>query len=97
MPRPYSLWPAFKCGDSVESEHGIQHIIKVKVTVDPLPLTKFYVLKRILHMMHITSPDNNKDKNNPCYQTNNHNRPLSVMSSSLKNYNNMHLLKKSEQ
>lgn len=61
MPCPYSLWPTFKRGDSVECEHGIQYIIKVKVTVDPLPLTELYVVESVLHMMYIISPDNNKE------------------------------------
>lgn len=62
MPHPYSLWPAFKRGDGVEREHGIQHIIKVKVTLDPLPLTELHVMESVLCMMHIISPDNNKDQ-----------------------------------
>lgn len=61
MTCPYSLWPAFKRGDSVECEHGIQYIIKVKVIVDPLPLMELYVVQSVLHMMHIISPDINKE------------------------------------
>lgn len=86
MPPPYSLWPAFKRGDSVECEHGLQYIIKVKVTIDPLSSTDLHVVESVLHMMHISSAENNKE--NPCKQKLNHIRTFFVMSKSLKNYSN---------
>lgn len=70
MSHAYSLWPAFEGGDSVESEHGFQYVIKVKVIVDPLSPTDLYIVESVLHMMHITSPDNNKA--NHCQQKKNH-------------------------
>lgn len=39
------LWPALKCGYSEESQHAVQHIVKVEVTVEPFSLSQHGVLK----------------------------------------------------
>lgn len=46
-----SLWPAFDRGNGEESEHPVEHVVKVEVTVDPLPLGQHRVLERILHVL----------------------------------------------
>lgn len=46
-----SLRPAFNCGNGEESEHAVEHVVKVEVAVEPLPLGQHRVLKRILHVL----------------------------------------------
>lgn len=46
-----SLRPAFYCGNSEESEHAVEHVVKVEVAVEPLPLGQHRVLKRIVHVL----------------------------------------------
>lgn len=46
-----SLWPAFNGGDGEESEHAVEHVVKVEVAVEPLPLGQHRVLQRILHVL----------------------------------------------
>lgn len=47
----HSLWPTLKCGNGKESQHAVQHIVKVEVVVDPLAVMDLRVMKRILHML----------------------------------------------
>lgn len=51
------LWPALKCGNSEESEHASQHIVKVEVTVEPFSLRQHSVLQGILHVLPEESPE----------------------------------------
>lgn len=46
-----SLWPAFNCGDGEESEHAVEHVVKVEVAVEPLPLGQHRVLQGVLHVL----------------------------------------------
>lgn len=46
-----SLRPAFNSGNGEESEHAVEHVVKVEVAVKPLPLGQHRVLKRILHVL----------------------------------------------
>ena len=51
------LWPALKCGNSEESQHAVEHVVKVEVTVEPFSLRQHFVLEGIFHVLHEPSPE----------------------------------------
>lgn len=56
-----SLWPALKRRDGEESQHAIQHVVKVEVAVDPLSLIHLLVMKRAVYMLYKRSSENNQE------------------------------------
>ena len=48
----YLLWPALKGGNSEESQHAVEHVVKVKVAVLPLSVGQHGVLQGVLHMLY---------------------------------------------
>lgn len=50
------LRPALKCGNSEESQHAVEHVVKVEVIIEPLPLRHHRVLQGIFHVLQEESP-----------------------------------------
>lgn len=51
------LWPALECGNGEQSQNSIEHVVKVKVIVEPFSLSHYCVLQGILHMLQVESPE----------------------------------------
>lgn len=51
-----SLRPPFERGHGKQSQHAVEDVVKVKVTVDPIPVGQHHLLKTVLLVLQEHTP-----------------------------------------